>query len=57
MKDGINESKSCSNPYYSSSAFTTQSSCEIDNWDGTKTYYTFYIDRDSIPGLPSTGGG
>ena len=57
MKDGINESKSCSMPYYAGSGFTTQSSWEIDNGDGTKTYYTFYIDRDSIPGLPSTGGG
>ena len=57
MKDGINESKSCSNPYYGGSGFTTQHSWEIDNGDGTKTYYTFYIDRDSIPGNPSTGGG
>ena len=46
MKDGINSSKSCSNPYYSSSAFTTRSSWEIDNGDGTKTYYTFYIDHN-----------
>ena len=52
MKDGINNSR----PYYSSSAFTTQSFLEIDNGDGTKTYYTFYIDRDSIPGNPNTGG-
>ena len=57
MKNGINESKSCSVPYYAGSGFTTQSSWEIDNGDGTKTYYTFYIDRDSIPGLPSSGGG
>ena len=57
MKDGINESKSCSKPYYGGSGFTTRNAWEIDNGDGTKTYYTFYIDRDSIPGLPSTGGG
>ena len=57
MKDGINSSKSCSKPYYAGSGFTTQQAWEIDNGDGTKTYYTFYIDRDSIPGLPSTGGG
>ena len=57
MKDGINESKSCSKPYYGGSGFTTQQAWEIDNGDGTKTYYTFYIDRDSIPGLPSSGGG
>ena len=57
MKNGINESKSCSKPYYGGSGFTTRNSWEIDNGDGTKTYYTFYIDRDSIPGLPSTGGG
>lgn len=57
MKDGINSSKSCSKPYYGGSGFTTRNSWEIDNGDGTKTYYTFYIDRDSIPGLPSTGGG
>lgn len=57
MKDGINSSKSCSKPYYAGSGFTTQQSWEIDNGDGTKTYYTFYIDRDSIPGLPSVGGG
>ena len=50
MKDGINSSR----PYYSSSAFTTQSFWEIDNGDGTKTYYTFYIDPYSIPGLPSS---
>ena len=53
MKDGINESKSCSMPYYAGSGFTTQSSWETNNEDGTKTYYTFYIDRDLIPGLPS----
>lgn len=57
MKDGINSSKSCSKHYYGGSGFTTQHSWEIDNGDGTKTYYTFYIDRDSIPGLPNTGGG
>lgn len=50
MKDGINSSKSCSRPYYCGSGFTTQQSWEIDNGDGTKTYYTFYIDHDSIPG-------
>ena len=52
MKDGINESKSCGKTYYSSSTFTTQSSWEIDNRDGTKTYYTFYINHDSIPTPP-----
>lgn len=57
MKDGINSSKSCSKPYYAGSGFTTRNGWEIDNGDGTKTYYIFYIDRDSIPGLPSTGGG
>lgn len=57
MKNGINESKSCSKPYYAGSGFTTQNAWEIDNGDGTKTYYNFYIDRDSIPGLPSAGGG
>lgn len=44
MKDGINESRSCRpiHPYYCSSAyFTTQSSWETDNEDGTKTYYSF----------------
>ena len=56
MKDGIDESKSCSVPYYLGSGFTTQSDWEIDNGDGTKTHYTFYIDRDSIPGPTSTGG-
>ena len=56
MKDGIDESKSCSVSYYLGSGFTTQSDWEIDNGDGTKTYYTFYIDRDSIPGPTSTGG-
>ena len=43
MKDGIDESKSCSVPYYLGSGFTTQSSWEINNGDGSKTYYTFYI--------------
>ena len=57
MKDGINESKSCSKPYYAGSGFTTRNGWEIDNGDGTKTYYTFYIDRDSIPGNPNPGGG
>ena len=50
MKNGINESKSCSMPYYAGSGFTTQSSWEIDNGNGTKTYYTFYINHDSIQG-------
>ena len=54
MKDGINESKSCSRSYYGGSGFTTQSSLETDNGDGTKTYYTLYIDHDSIPDLPSS---
>ena len=40
--------------YYGGSGFTTQSSLETDNGDGTKTYYTFYIDHDSIPDLPSS---
>ena len=40
--------------YYGGSGFTTQSSFETDNGDGTKTYYTFYIDRDSIPDLRSS---
>lgn len=55
MKNGIHESKSCSVPcfYYLGSGFTTQESWERDNGDGTKTYYTFYIDRDSIPSSPS----
>lgn len=52
MKDGIDESKSCSLPYYLGSGFTTQSGWEIDNGDGTKTYYTFYINSDSIPRPP-----
>ena len=52
MKDGINSSKSCSKPYYGGSGFTSQNAWETDNGDGTKTYYTFYIDRDSIPGNP-----
>ena len=54
MKDGINESKSCGKTYYSSSTFTTQSSWEIDNWDGTKTYYTFHINYDSVPSRPGS---
>lgn len=52
MKDGINESKSCSKPYYVGSGFTIQPSWESDNGDGTKTYYTFYINSDSIPRPP-----
>ena len=43
MKDGIDESKSCSVPYYLGSGFTTQESWEIDNGDDTKTYYIFKI--------------
>lgn len=54
MKDGINESKSCSMPYYAGSGFTGQSSWEIDNGDGTKTYYTFYVNHDSIPSRPNS---
>ena len=52
MKDGINESKSCSVPYYLGSGFTTRSSWEDDNGDGTKTYYDFDINTDSIPSPP-----
>lgn len=52
MKNGIDESKSCSVPYYLGSGFTTQESWEIDNGDGTKTYYTFHINRSSIPDPP-----
>ena len=54
MKNGINESKSCSMPYYAGSGFTTQSSWETDNGNGTKTYYTFRINHDSIPSRPNT---
>lgn len=54
MKDGINESKSCSVPYYLGSGFTTQPSWEIDNGNGTKTYYTFNINHDSIPSPPNS---
>ena len=54
MKDGINESKSCSVPYYLGSGFTTQSSWESDNGDGTKTHYTFHISHDSIPSPPNS---
>lgn len=52
MKNGIDESKYCSVPYYLGSGFTTQETWEIDNGDGTKTYYTFHINRDSIPDPP-----
>ena len=52
MKDGIDKSKSCSVPYYLGSGFTTQSSWENDNGDGTKTHYTFHINHDSIPSPP-----
>ena len=51
MKNGIDESKSCSVPYYLGSGFTTQEAWEIDNGDGTKTYYTFKINV-SIPYPP-----
>ena len=51
MKDGIDESKSCSVPYYLGSGFTTQSSWEDDNGDGTKTIYRFQINI-SIPSPP-----
>ena len=54
MKDGINESKSCSMPYYAGAGFTTQPSWEIVNGNGTKTYYTFYINHDSIPSRPNS---
>ena len=51
MKNGIDESKSCSVPYYLGSGFTTQKAWEDDNGDGTKTYYTFKINV-SIPSPP-----
>ena len=54
MKNGINESKSCSMPYHYGSGFTTRSDWENDNGDGTKTYYTFYINHGSIPSRPNT---
>ena len=54
MKDGINSSKSCSRHYYGGSGFTSRNAWEIDNGDGTKTYYTFYIDHDSIPSRPGS---
>ena len=44
MKNGINESKPCRYNKYMGSGFTTRSSWEQDNGDGTKTYYTFTID-------------
>ena len=43
MKNGINESKYCSVPYYLGSGFTTRNGWETDNEDGTKTYYDFKI--------------
>ena len=52
MKNGIDESKSCSVPYHLGSGFTTQEAWEDDNADGSKTYYTFYINSDSIPKPP-----
>ena len=51
MKNGIDESKSCSVPYYLGSGFTTQEGWEIDNGDGTKTHYRFKI-NSSIPYPP-----
>lgn len=54
MKNGINESKSCSVPYYLGSGFTTQEGWEIDNGDDTKTHYTFLINHDSIPSPPNS---
>lgn len=51
MKNGIDESKSCSVPYYLGSGFTTQEAWEIDNADGTKTRYMFQINI-SIPSPP-----
>ena len=44
MKNGINESKPCRYNKYQGSDFTTRSSWEQDNGDGTKTYYAFTID-------------
>lgn len=52
MKNGINEGKYCSVPYHVGSGFTTRSSWEDYNGDGTKTYYTFLIDRSAIPDPP-----
>lgn len=52
MKDGIDESKYCSLPYYVGSGFTTQNSWEQDNGDGSKVYFTFHIDNSSIPYPP-----
>ena len=52
MKNGINESKSCSLPYYLGSGFTTQETWEADNGDDTKTCYRFSINRSSIPDPP-----
>lgn len=40
--------------YHGGSGFTTQSSFETDNGDGTKTYYTFYIDHYSVPSRPGS---
>ena len=53
MKNGIDESKYCSSPYYLGSGFTTPSSWENDNGDGTKTYYRFKIDHSAIPYPPN----
>lgn len=45
MKDGIDESKPCRHiwPCNMALGFDTQSSWEIDNGDGSKTYYDFEI--------------
>lgn len=51
MKDGINESKFCSVPYYLGSGFTTELSWEDDNGDDTKTFYRFNLNI-SIPSPP-----
>ena len=48
MRDGIDQGKFCRFPYYLGSRFTTRGSWEIDNSLGSKTYYVFYIDSDSI---------
>ena len=45
MKDGIDTSEPCRHiwPCYTAMEFTTQSSWEIDNGNGSKTYYDFEI--------------
>ena len=52
MKDGINENRYCDVPYYLGSGFTTRSSWEVTRSDGSKVYFRFQIDRDSIPDPP-----